>query len=119
MQLKGYRLSRAADKDLEKIYDYTLDGFGREQAIQYLTELDDTLKELVRIPEMGRERDEIKSGLRSFPKLSHVIFYRILRDHNKCHALQKRDTYIYKNRWSAFVRRSTNLTLHHLYPVSE
>jgi len=29
---------------------------------------------------MGRTRNEIKKELRIFPKASHVVFYRILKD---------------------------------------
>ena len=75
-----YELSAAADQDIVDIYDYAEQAYGAEQAEAYVLKLEVFLDELVRSPEMGRGRDEIKPGLRSFPKEHHVIFYRILND---------------------------------------
>lgn len=75
---KGYELSQAADQDVEDIYDYTALHFGEEQAIEYLLDLKKLFIALSDNPKLGRVRDEIKPGLRSFSKASHVIFYRIL-----------------------------------------
>lgn len=75
-----YELSQAADQDIEEIYDYAEQEYGAEQAEAYTLELEMFLDQLVHNPEMGRRRDEIQSGLRSFPKGYHVIFYRILSD---------------------------------------
>ncbi|WP_363315644.1 type II toxin-antitoxin system RelE/ParE family toxin [Chryseobacterium sp. sg2396] len=36
---------------------------------------------MVMNPYSGKKRNEVKSGLYSFPKDHHVIFYRILDDH--------------------------------------
>lgn len=78
---RGYQLSTAADHDLEEIFDYTLEEFGLDQAIKYVSEFDPVFEQLVKNPEMGRNRNEIKPGLRSFPRESHIVFYRILGDH--------------------------------------
>ena len=78
---KGYQLSTAADHDLEEIFDYTVEEFGLDQAIKYVSEFEPVFEQLVKNPEMGRNRNEIKAGLRSFPKESHIVFYRILHDH--------------------------------------
>lgn len=76
-----YYLSEQADADLETIFEYTVQEFSVDQAITYLTELDDLFNALCINPEMGKSRPEIKSGLRSIPKGQHVVFYRILDDH--------------------------------------
>jgi len=76
-----FELALPADKDLEDIFSYTDEEYGLNQAIKYLTELEDVFEQLVENPELGRERNEIKKGLRSFPKGSHVVFYRILVKH--------------------------------------
>lgn len=81
MALSEYRLSEEADKDIENIFDYTLETFGIDQAVKYLTDLESVLSGLPLNPEMGKARSEIKIGLRSFPYVSHVVFYRILPDH--------------------------------------
>lgn len=76
----SYHLSIAAEQDIGEIYDYGVYRFGNDQAIKYLTELDFTFNQIVKNPELGKKRDEIKVGLRSLPKNSHVIFYRLIED---------------------------------------
>lgn len=78
---RRFELSLPAEKDLEDVFSYTDEEYGSDQAIKYLTELDDVFQQLVENPELGRERNEIKKGLRSFPKNKHVVFYRILKEH--------------------------------------
>ncbi len=39
---------------------------------------DDLFGKLVSSPELGKEREEIRKGLRSLLKEKHVVFYRIL-----------------------------------------
>ncbi len=73
-----YELSLEADSDLEDIFDYTHKEFGFDQAVKYLTDLEDLFFKLAMQPEIGRKRPEIKIGLLSFPQESHIIFYRIL-----------------------------------------
>lgn len=78
----GYTLSLEADEDLENIYDYGLEKFGKKQAIQYLLELESVFSQLSENPEMGRSRKELHSGIRSFPKISHIIFYHVNRNNH-------------------------------------
>ncbi|MBO6573459.1 MAG: type II toxin-antitoxin system RelE/ParE family toxin [Balneola sp.] len=79
-KIKSYELSLAADSDIEKIFDYIDQEFGFDQALKYITELDTIFTDLVKSPELGRKRDEIKFGLISIVQESHVIFYRVLED---------------------------------------
>lgn len=81
MSKEFYVLSEIADKDLEEIFDYTMNKFGFDQAEKYLLQIDEIFKMLMKNPESGKQRNEIKEGLYSFPKDNHVIFYRILEDH--------------------------------------
>lgn len=74
-------LSEAADADLEDIFDYTLEEFGLDQAVSYVSEFDDTFEIISENPEIGRKREEVREELRSLTKDKHVIFYRILIDH--------------------------------------
>ena len=74
----GYELSQEADNDLDEIYDYTADNFGVEQAVTYLSSFEEIFNDLCKHPELGRERNEIRSGLRSLAHQSHTIFYRVL-----------------------------------------
>lgn len=76
-----YILSEAADKDLEDIFDYTIEYFGFEQAEKYLLEIEKIFNDLYLHPKSGKIRNEIKKELYSFPKDNHIIFYRILENH--------------------------------------
>jgi toxin ParE1/3/4 len=78
---RSYVLSQEADKDLEDIFDYTADKFGVSQAIEYVSSFDEVFIHLSINPKLGRERNEIKRGLRSPVKDSHVIFYRVMQNH--------------------------------------
>ncbi len=75
-----YELSEKADQDIDDIYVFTENKFGVDQAVTYVSEFDAVFKLLTTHPESGRKRNEIKTGLRSFPHSSHVIFYRIFED---------------------------------------
>ncbi len=74
-----YELSLEAEKDLEDIFDYSVDKFGVDLAVFYVGGFEDTFEHLCRNPKSGKERTEIRDGLRSIVKESHVVFYRILK----------------------------------------
>ena len=75
-----YELSSAADQDVEGIFDYLEQEYSQDRAVEYTMDLEFFLEKLVAHPELGVQRDEIQSGLRSFPKAQHIVFYRILPD---------------------------------------
>ena len=74
---KRYELSGEADKDLEEIFDFSANKFGLDQAVAYLNGFEEVFTGLSDHPESGRERNELRDGLRSFRYESHVVFYRI------------------------------------------
>lgn len=76
-----WKLSIEADKDLEDIIDYTLEKFGEDQALLYASSFDIVFDQLSINPELGRERNEVREGLRSIGQEKHVIFYRIQEDY--------------------------------------
>lgn len=76
-----YVLSREADNDLEKIFDYTFEEFGFNQAVKYLDEIDEVFVKIINTPEIGRSRNEIKKSVYSLPIGSHIVFYTIQNDH--------------------------------------
>lgn len=71
------RLTRLARADLHDIGRYTRQRWGDEQCTIYLTRLDAALRTLAETPHIGRERPDIRPGLRSHPHERHVVFYRI------------------------------------------
>ena len=76
-----YVLSDIAEADISDIYDYTVSKHGAAQAAVYLSGLDRFLDNLVDQPTMGKARNDIRDGLRSFQYEHHTIFYRLLDDH--------------------------------------
>jgi toxin ParE1/3/4 len=70
-----YALRELARSDLEAIWVYTIEQWGVDQAERYLQGLFDCLEELAANPRLGRERDDLKAGYRSFPQGRHVVFY--------------------------------------------
>jgi toxin ParE1/3/4 len=72
-----YLLTWEADQELEHVFDYTEEHFGLDQALKYIYELEALFELLCDNNTLGRERNEIKPGLRSFNKESHIVFYRI------------------------------------------
>lgn len=79
-RINTYELSQEADQDLDEIFDYTEAEFGFGQAVTYTNQFDVIFEKLLDNPGIGKKRDEIKPGLRSFPKAEHIVFYRILKD---------------------------------------
>ncbi|MGC1514037.1 MAG: type II toxin-antitoxin system RelE/ParE family toxin, partial [Maribacter sp.] len=54
--------------------------FGQDQAIKYLIGLEEQFEKLSANYRIGRTRNDIKKGLHSLPYISHIIFYRILKN---------------------------------------
>jgi toxin ParE1/3/4 len=73
-------LSEAADLDLVDIHAYTTSKFGQAQADDYLLGIEELFVSLTSNPIQGKERNEIKQGLRGIPYVAHLVFYRILPD---------------------------------------
>ncbi|GJL66095.1 MAG: toxin ParE1 [Nitrospirales bacterium] len=78
--VQRYELSPEADSDLEELFDYTDQEFGLEQAVEYVSGFDIVFDQLIKNPELGKMRKDIRKGLRSLVHKKHVIFYRILND---------------------------------------
>ena len=73
-------ISVEAELDLEEIFEYTLTMHGIERAKKYVSAFDDIFESLAQYPELGKNRIEVRMGLRSFVKDFHVVFYRIIQD---------------------------------------
>lgn len=63
-----------ARSDLKAIWHYIADD-NRQRANSFLRLLDDKMKSLAQNPYLGRRREELMPGLRSFPVGRYVIFY--------------------------------------------
>jgi toxin ParE1/3/4 len=70
-----FRLTEPAIQDIEQIADYIARESGLDQADRFLTKLDAKLAKIAQFPNLGRQRSEILSGLRSFPLDQYLILY--------------------------------------------
>ncbi len=64
-----------ARQDLRSIRLYGLKPWGSAQATSYLATLSDGFSRLQNHPLIGRSRDDLGPGLRSWPIGHHVIYY--------------------------------------------
>jgi toxin ParE1/3/4 len=74
----AYALRELAVADLEAIWVYTVEQWGIEQAERYLKSVFACFEDLAANPHLGRQRDEVKAGYRSFPQGRHVVFYLVV-----------------------------------------
>jgi len=71
-----FKLTLKAKADLINIGRYTQNQWGIRQRNKYLSNLDARMRWLVKNPQLGQNRDDIKPGYLSCKEGSHVIFYR-------------------------------------------
>jgi len=74
----NYFLSRAADADLQDIYQFGYGVWGEHRTARYIYDLYDLFDRLSLSPGMGRARPDIHVVLQSFPHESHMVFFRQL-----------------------------------------
>lgn len=79
--LTTYRLTPAAQNDLEDIWLFTAQQWSMAQADRYTDILEDTFDRLLFMPEMARERTEFDPPVRIHPSAEHLIIYQIKGDH--------------------------------------
>lgn len=70
-----YTLRQLAQNDLEEIWLYSLQEWGVVQADKYIRALVSRFEWLTENSQIGKRRDDIKSGYYCFPEGSHFIFY--------------------------------------------
>ena len=72
--MKRVEITEAADRDLEKIYEYTFREQGEQQADRYLQALRDVFSNLADTPGLARTAERIRPGYRRFETGRHSIF---------------------------------------------
>lgn len=70
-----YNFTAHAAQDLRHIIRYTKHNWGVRQARVYRQELELSFTQLAEKPGVGRQRDEIAPGMRSFRVAKHIAFY--------------------------------------------
>jgi toxin ParE1/3/4 len=81
--MASYRSRALARKDLELIWDYTLERWGIDQAERYLASLFSCFDDLSKNPKIGKPRDDVMPEARSFPQGRHVIFTKLITSASK------------------------------------
>ena len=77
---RSFVLSTRAKRDLRRAKAESLKIWNVEQTNVYLANIESRLMWLAENPQLGKPRDEVREGLRSFSEGRHVIFYRIGTD---------------------------------------
>lgn len=77
--MSQYRITAPAARDLEKAYEYTTEQSVRGAA-KLVERMTQAFRTLARQPGLGRPRDEIAPGLRSFRVGSYLVFYEARAD---------------------------------------
>ena len=75
------RYAVRANEDFRGIFRYGVEQWGGAAALAYLASFDTTLDLIARHPRIGRERRSLGPSLRSITHRSHVLIYRVRRDH--------------------------------------
>lgn len=73
-----YKVSRKAEIDLAKMYEYGIETFGLKQAKGYLFGIHDLFQILVNNTNLGRDASEFIILLKRFSYKSHTIFYLVI-----------------------------------------
>jgi toxin ParE1/3/4 len=73
-----YVLSRRAEADLDEIWDFSANTWGRDQANRYVEVLRDDMRRLASDPSRGRTVTFGRGTYHRYKSGSHVIFYRAI-----------------------------------------
>lgn len=79
MIINTLAISPGTKDDLRKIYQYGIHKWVKTRASNYIDNLKTQFWSLTKHPQLGVERDELLSAMRSLSVESHVIFYRTNR----------------------------------------
>ncbi len=75
--MSEYRLSPAAEQDLENIWYYTNEQWGIEQAHRYIDTMIAAFESLARSPQTAPSCDHIRAGYRRRNLEQHVIYFQV------------------------------------------
>lgn len=72
--MKGYRLTEAADRQLQEIWRYSRDRWNAAQADKYLASIESALNVVLATPSLLRPRPELGEGIVARRTGSHVAY---------------------------------------------
>lgn len=73
-------LSALADRDFDRIYLFTSERWGIDQADEYTSQLWESLQTIARHPDIGKLQNSIGREIRCFVPREYAIWYRIEDD---------------------------------------
>ena len=79
--MKRYILTSRAESDLQGIWDYTDENWGREQAQDYSRDIQAAIEKVASNPKLGKSCEDVRPGYLRYPVGSHVLFYGIAGAH--------------------------------------
>lgn len=74
--MSGFRITKAAERDLVEIAACTLETWGEEQCIRYIEALDGAFHRLAQDPTRAHSCEHIRQGYFRYRQGKHVIFFR-------------------------------------------
>lgn len=72
--MKGYRLTEAADRQLQEIWRYSRDSWGAARANDYLAEVEAALAKAIKSPALLRSRPDLGEEILARRAASHVAY---------------------------------------------
>ena len=66
-----------AKEDIKKIWHYTFENWGEQQADSYTTELGQSIEDIISNPEIGIPIDYIRESYRQLHVKHHLVIYRL------------------------------------------
>jgi toxin ParE1/3/4 len=75
--MRRYRLSPAAQSDLDEIWTYSADRWGADRADRYIRDLIGAIEKIASGKRRGRACDDIQLGYFRCTCQLHVIFYKL------------------------------------------
>jgi toxin ParE1/3/4 len=73
----GFKITKAAVKDLEDIWTFTKKTWTEKQADRYYQLIIDEIQFNVKKPYLGSQYEQIRAGYRGSKVKSHLIFYKL------------------------------------------
>jgi len=74
-----YRLTKAADQDFERVFEFGIDQFGLAQALDYQNGMKQRFDQLAAQPNLYQAVDHIRQGYRRSVYKVHSIYYKVDR----------------------------------------
>ena len=75
--MRRLQFTPAAQADLDQIWEYSVERWGKVQAVRYVRDLQATCKALAEGRQSGRSAEDIRHGYRKAACGGHILFYRL------------------------------------------